>query len=93
VPNSPTTARPTENQLLALLPAEEQRRLRPLLTPVELTQGEVLYDTGAKINYVYFVDQGMISVVSVMEDGATIEVGTFGIEGLAECRRSWASMP
>jgi CRP-like cAMP-binding protein len=77
------TPRPAENQILRGLPAAEQDRLRPLLTPVELEQGAVIYQPGQPVPYVLFVDEGMISVVSTMEDGATIEIATIGNEGMA----------
>jgi CRP-like cAMP-binding protein len=57
--------------------------MRPLLTPVELEQGTVIYHPGQQVLHVLFVDQGMISVVSTMEDGATIEIATIGNEGMA----------
>jgi CRP-like cAMP-binding protein len=71
------------NLILASLPPDEQERLRPRLQPVELDHGQVLYDAGMSIEHVYFLDQGMISVVSIMRDGAMIEVGTIGNEGVA----------
>src|SRR6187551_1372043 len=77
------TPRQPENQILALLPAEEFNRFSRYLQPVDLPQGLVLYEAGVPFDEVYFVDQGMVSVVSIMESGATIEVGTIGNEGLA----------
>jgi CRP-like cAMP-binding protein len=73
----------TQNRLLALLPAENLERMRAALTPVEFSQGQVLYEAGSKLEYVYFVDSGMISVVGIMEDGASIELATIGFEGMA----------
>ena len=77
------TPRPAENQILRALPAAEHDRLRPLLAPVELEQGAVIYHPGQPVQHLLFVDQGMISVVSTMEDGAIIEIATIGNEGLA----------
>jgi CRP-like cAMP-binding protein len=77
------TPRSPENQILSLLPAEELDRFRRHLQPVELKQGQVLYEPGIPFDEVYFVDQGMVSVVSIMENGSSIEVGTIGNEGLA----------
>jgi CRP-like cAMP-binding protein len=82
MPNPNVTPRPLENQILALLPAEEYQRLRSSLVPVDLPQGQILYEAGATFEHVYFIDRGMISVVSIMEDGSSIEVGTIGNEGL-----------
>jgi CRP-like cAMP-binding protein len=71
------------NHLLALLPPDELEQIRLKLQPVDLEQGQLLYDARMPIEHVYFLDQGMISVVSTMHDGATIEVGTIGNEGMA----------
>jgi CRP-like cAMP-binding protein len=81
--NPLATPRPPENQILAGLPSVEQDRLRPLLTPVELQPYTVVFEAGQAAPFVLFVDQGMISVVSNMEDGSTIEVATIGNEGIA----------
>ena len=83
MPNPNVVPRPPENQILAILPAAEQERLRSVLQPIMLEQGHVLYEPGVPIDHVYFVDRGMISVVIIMENGATIEVGTIGNEGMA----------
>jgi CRP-like cAMP-binding protein len=83
MPNPNTTPRPPENQILAYLSAEEQERCRRALTPVDLPQGQILYEAAVPFEYVYFIDQGMISVVSIMQNGASIEVGTIGNEGMA----------
>jgi CRP-like cAMP-binding protein len=70
------------NRLLARLTADELRHLRPELQPVNLEQGKIIYEPDRPMDFVYFIDQGMISVVSVMENGASIEVATIGNEGL-----------
>jgi CRP-like cAMP-binding protein len=77
------TPRPAGNLILSYLPASEFERLQPRLQPVELEQGQLLYDAHRPVDYVYFVDQGMVSVVSIMRNGAAIEVGTIGNEGMA----------
>ena len=81
--NANTTPRFPENQILSSLPSEEWRLVQPHLQPVELEQGQVLFEADMPIEHVYFMDEGMISVVSVMHNGATIEVGTIGNEGMA----------
>jgi CRP-like cAMP-binding protein len=73
---------PPENRLLARLSAEDLQRIQPDLQPVKWEQGQILYEADRPVEFVYFVDQGMISVVSIMEDGASIEVATVGNEGL-----------
>ena len=80
---SPNAApRPAGNLMLAFLPPDEHERIRTKLQPIDLEQGQVLYEAHAPVNAVYFLDQGMISVVSIMRSGATIEVGTIGNEGM-----------
>lgn len=74
---------PHRNQLLWALPAEELERLRPHLDSVSLSQREVLYGTGTPIRFVYFPETAVISLVTRMADGATIEIGTAGCEGMA----------
>jgi len=81
-PNFQTVPRQASNLILAFLPPQEYERIAPHLQPVDLRQGHVLYEPSAAIENVYFVDQGMISVVSLMHDGSSIEVGTIGSEGM-----------
>ena len=77
-----STRRSSENLILAALSPDEQARLRSKLQPVELEQGQILYEASVPTDHVYFIDQGMISVVSVMRNGDSIEVGTIGNEGM-----------
>jgi CRP-like cAMP-binding protein len=81
--SSSVTTRPEGNLILAFLPDEERERLLPKMQPVELAQGEILHEANTPLDQVYFIDQGMISVVSIMNNGAVIEVGTIGSEGMA----------
>lgn len=74
---------PSKNYLLSKLPLDQFERLRSLLQPVNLDVRQMIYEPGQPIRYAYFPDQGMISVVSLMEDGSSIEVGTIGKEGVA----------
>ena len=73
---------PIQNQILAALPAEEYERLREHLTPVSLPLGETLYNQAERIKYVYFVNTGVVSQVTHMEDGGSVEVGLVGNEGM-----------
>ncbi|MBW4680761.1 MAG: Crp/Fnr family transcriptional regulator [Microcoleus vaginatus WJT46-NPBG5] len=72
----------SENQLLAALPAQEYQRLVPHLEKVSIEIGQVLYDHFQPIEYVYFPIQGLVSLLYVMEDGSTVEVGLVGHEGM-----------
>jgi len=83
MPDPNTTPRPPGNLILAFLPPEEHDHIRTKLQVVELAQGDVLYEANVPVDHVYFMDQGMISVVSIMRNGASIEVGTIGNEGMA----------
>ena len=70
------------NQLLAALPAEEYQRLIPHLEPILLPLGTVLYEPGEPINHVYFPNKSVVSLVTALEDGAMVEVGMVGREGM-----------
>ncbi|RIK77620.1 MAG: Crp/Fnr family transcriptional regulator [Planctomycetota bacterium] len=70
------------NAILAKIPDTELQRIRPLLHPVEFEPRLVLYEPGRAMRYACFLEEGMVSAVSVMEDGRTIEVGNIGREGV-----------
>lgn len=71
------------NRLLSALPRREHRLLRPALEPVVLEAEQVLYEPGEPIRHVYFPERGVISVLAIMEDGAGVEAGLVGREGMA----------
>ena len=66
---------PIENRLLAALPTQEYQRLVPYLEGVSFSIKQPIYEAGEPIEYVYFPTQGLISIVTAMEDGSVIEVG------------------
>lgn len=70
------------NKLLAALPEDDYQRLVPHLEKVSLTKGQVIYEVGETIEKVYFPTQGVISLVSITENGATSEIGLIGYEGM-----------
>ena len=70
------------NHLLAALPADEFARLKPDLEPVSLTLGEVLYESGDKMTHIYFPTTAIISLLYIMENGSTAEIGMAGNDGL-----------
>ncbi|WP_206671940.1 Crp/Fnr family transcriptional regulator [Cyanobacterium aponinum] len=72
----------SENQLLNNLPLSEYQRLLPHLQEVMLVSGSVLHEPYDAINYAYFPVSAMISLVSIMEDGSTTEIGLIGNEGM-----------
>ena len=71
-----------ENRLLAALPAEDYQRLVPHLELVSLSLEKVIYEPGEPITHVYFPHQAIVSLVSTMEDGSTVEVGVVGNDGM-----------
>jgi len=71
-----------ENRLLGALPREEYQRLTPHLEPVRLPQGKIIYHTGDRVRYAYFLRGGMVSLLSTSGDGRSIEVGVIGDEGV-----------
>lgn len=71
------------NQLLSALPIEEYKLLLPNLELVSLTSRQIIYAPDEPIKYVYFPNSGIISLVSITEDGRTVEAGMVGTEGMA----------
>jgi CRP-like cAMP-binding protein len=70
------------NRLLALLSGRDYARLRAHLDPVTLGYRQVLYASNKEINFVYFLESGVGSLVNTMINGAAAEVGTIGNEGV-----------
>ncbi len=73
---------PLHNQLLAALPAAEWSRWQPLLEFVHLPLGQVLYESGRTLSHAYFPTTAIVSLLYVMEDGASAEIAVVGKEGL-----------
>ena len=71
-----------KNYLLAALPADEYARLKSKLEAVSFKLGDVLYESGDRMDYVYFPTTAIISMLYVMENGATAEIGVVGNDGL-----------
>ena len=70
------------NHLLAALPTEAFNRLKVHLEPISFTLGEVVYESGAHMEYVYFPTTSHISLLYTMLDGSTAEMGLVGQEGV-----------
>lgn len=79
---SKTTQSPPQNKILAALPIKEYKRLLPHLTLVSLHSGETLYKMKGRIKYVYFVNGAVVSLVTHMDEGPSVEVGLVGNEGM-----------
>jgi len=73
---------PLQNHLLRALPAPEAERLLPQLEFVPMPLGSVLYESGSQLRYVYFPTTSIISLLYVMEDGASAEIAVVGNEGM-----------
>jgi CRP-like cAMP-binding protein len=79
---SDSGGRAVSNVILLSLPNAEYNLLRPHLDTVDLPQHEILHDPGEKIEYAYFLNEGMASIVALSRDGRSVEVGIVGKEGM-----------
>jgi len=79
--SSPDGKRAAGNEILRDLPADERNLLSSKLEPVTLNLHDVLHEPGAPIKFGYFPDSGIISILSVLSDGKSVEVGLIGKEG------------
>jgi len=73
---------PGQNHLLRALPAVESERLFPHLELVSMPLGNVLYESGTTLRHVYFPTTSIVSLLYVMEDGASAEIAVVGNEGM-----------
>jgi CRP-like cAMP-binding protein len=73
---------PLQNHLLAALPAAEFKRLEANVELVHLHLGQVLYESGCKLASVYFPTTSIVSMLYVLEDGASAEIAIVGNEGV-----------
>jgi CRP-like cAMP-binding protein len=76
------TSDPRRNRLLAALPQAEWGRWLPYLEPVDMPLGKVLYESGSRLSHVYFPTTSIVSLLYVMEDGASAEIAVVGNEGI-----------
>lgn len=72
----------TKNRLLAALPNDDYQRLVPHLEFIDLPVRQYLYQPEEPITYVYFLNQGICSIVNITEDGSTVEAGMVANEGM-----------
>ena len=73
---------PLQNSVLAALEPAERERLYPHLQLVAMPLGKVLYESGDALRHVYFPTDCIVSLLYVMEDGASAEISVVGNEGL-----------
>ena len=79
---APDAPSPHQNHLLNALPPADYDRLAPNLELIPLRLGDVLYESGGHLRYVYFPTTSIISLLYVMEDGASAEIAVVGNEGI-----------
>ena len=70
------------NRILQRLPPNDLSLLQPQLKLIDLTQGTVLHEAGAPLEYVYFPTSGMVSILAIMRTGDAIETAVIGREGV-----------
>lgn len=78
----PTLNSPTQNHLLAAFPLAEFERLSAHLELVSMPLGEALYESGGRLEHVYFPTTSIVSLLYVLENGASAEIAVVGNEGI-----------
>ena len=73
---------PKQNYLLNALPEEVYQRLTPHLEEVDMFLGKVIYESGDNLNYAYFPTTCIVSLLYVMENGASAEIAVVGNDGM-----------
>src|SRR5512141_1287434 len=73
---------PNQNHILAALPADDYTRLAPDLELIPMPLGWAVYESGGKLGYMYFPTTSIVSLLYVMESGASAEIAITGNEGL-----------
>jgi CRP-like cAMP-binding protein len=73
---------PLDNRLLAALPEAERQRWWPQLEAIDMPLGQVLYESGRTLSHVYFPTNAIVSLLYVMENGASAEIAVVGNEGI-----------
>ena len=73
---------PRVNQLIALLPNKDYKHLLPGLELVSLPLGQMIYEPGVQMEYVYFPIDAIVSLLYVMEDGSSAEIAVVGRDGV-----------
>ena len=79
---NPALHTPHQNHLFAALPAEVFERLSPHLELILMPLGQVLYESGGQLQYIYFPTTAIVSLHYVMENGASAEIASVGNEGV-----------
>lgn len=72
----------SKNDLLCALPPTELQRWLPQLEEIDLPLGHVLYESGVALSHVYFPTTAIVSLLYVLENGASAEIAVVGKEGI-----------
>lgn len=80
--NPPIPTNKRQNHLLAVLPEPERGRLFPHLEPITMPLGKALYESGDRLEHVYFPTTAIVSLLYIMEDGASAGIAVVGNEGI-----------
>jgi CRP-like cAMP-binding protein len=73
---------PRQNYLLKALPPRDYERIQPHLELISMDLGDVLYEPGVRLRHVYFPTTSIVSLLYVMEDGASAEIAIVGNDGI-----------
>src|SRR5208283_2626631 len=79
---SDAAGKAVSNVILLSLPDDEYDLLRPHLESADLPQHLILHEPGEKLEFTYFLNEGMVSLVALSRDGRSVEVGIVGKEGM-----------
>src|SRR5438105_10872844 len=74
---------PLRNKILLSIPESEYRHLSSHLEPFDLVPHEIIHESSHQLQFAYFPNRGLISLVVATEDGKTVEAGMVGSEGVA----------
>ena len=81
-PQTDTDTKTHSNLFLAALPPKEVAQLAPFLRHADLSQGQVVFESGERLTDVLFVESGMVSLLTPMQDGSAVETATLGREAV-----------
>jgi CRP-like cAMP-binding protein len=70
------------NRILLALPHAVREDVLQRCDRIELASGHLIYGSGAEVEYAYFIDTGLVSIIKRMEDGRSVEIAAIGAEGL-----------
>jgi len=81
VERTDTSGKLIRNSILAAIPENEFRMLRPHLQPVAMASHDILYEPQQPLEFLHFPNDGLVSLVAVFAGGKTVETGIVGREG------------